>query len=104
MNNLNKVDFIKNRLIEKVSPKNIYLFGSYARGTAKPDSDLDFLVIWDTPLSQHKRNVLLSRLFSDRDFPLDIFAFTRKEAEAFCNIPGTIVYEAFQNGKMIYEQ
>ncbi|MCD4812271.1 nucleotidyltransferase domain-containing protein [bacterium] len=100
----NKIDLIKKRLIKEISPESIYIFGSYAHGTENPDSDLDFLVIWDTPLPAHKRNVLLSGFFSDRNFPLDIFAFTRKEAEAFRDIPGSMVYEAVQNGKMIYGQ
>ncbi len=34
-----------NRLIKAAKPRMIYLFGSYARGDARKQSDLDFLVI-----------------------------------------------------------
>lgn len=78
------------------------LFGSYARGSQTPESDLDLLVIWDTKMNLHKRNVYLSRLFPSRNFSLDIFAFTPSEAEKLKEIKGTLLYEAFHNGKTIY--
>ncbi len=33
------------RLVEVARPQKIYLFGSYARGDAREQSDLDFLVV-----------------------------------------------------------
>ncbi|MDR2395367.1 MAG: nucleotidyltransferase domain-containing protein, partial [Endomicrobium sp.] len=39
-----------NKLVERlkaVDPYKIVLFGSYAKGIAKPDSDIDLLVILD---------------------------------------------------------
>ena len=33
------------RLVEVAHPQKIYLFGSYARGDAREQSDLDFLVV-----------------------------------------------------------
>jgi predicted nucleotidyltransferase len=33
------------RMVEYFRPERIYLFGSTARGEARPDSDLDFLVV-----------------------------------------------------------
>lgn len=38
------VDEIVERLISKFNPTRIYLFGSRARGDARPDSDYDFLI------------------------------------------------------------
>lgn len=42
------VDEIVERLISRFHPRRIYLFGSRARGNARPDSDYDFLVEIDT--------------------------------------------------------
>ena len=42
-----KIDEIKELikpLAEKYNIENVYVFGSYARGEALPDSDVDFLV------------------------------------------------------------
>lgn len=97
-----RLEEIKEKIVKAVSPEKIILFGSYATGTATEESDLDLLVIWDTDLNPHKRNLFLSRLFPKRDFSLDIFAFTKKEVERLKDIAGTILYEAFHNGKVIY--
>jgi predicted nucleotidyltransferase len=40
-----EIEQIKNVLVETISPVKIYLFGSYADGTAKEDSDYDFYII-----------------------------------------------------------
>lgn len=97
-----RLEEIKEKIVKSVSPEKIILFGSYARGSATKDSDIDLVVIWDSNLNPHKRNVFLSRLFPKRDFSLDIFAFTEKEAEKFKDVAGTILYEAFNYGKVIY--
>ena len=39
------LDEVVNRLAGALNPVAIYLFGSRARGTARPDSDFDLLVV-----------------------------------------------------------
>lgn len=97
-----RLEEIKEKIVRSVSPEKIILFGSCAKGNVTEDSDIDLVVIWDSDLNPHKRNVFLSRLFPKRDFSLDIFAFTKKEAAKLKNIAGTILYEAFNYGKVIY--
>ncbi len=41
---LEKIKALVKPLAQKYQVQNIYLFGSYARGEARADSDLDFLV------------------------------------------------------------
>ena len=98
----NKIEEIKDKIVKTVSPEKIILFGSYATGEATEESDIDLVVIWDSDLNPHKRNLFLSRLFPKRDFSLDIFAFTKEEANKLKDIAGTILYEAFHHGKVIY--
>ena len=40
-----EINLIKNKLINKLSPLKIYLFGSFADGSANEDSDFDFYII-----------------------------------------------------------
>ncbi len=40
-----EIERIKDQLIRKLSPLRIYLFGSFANGTAHEDSDFDFYVV-----------------------------------------------------------
>lgn len=39
------LDEIVRRLVETLQPERVYLFGSRARGDARPDSDYDLLVV-----------------------------------------------------------
>jgi predicted nucleotidyltransferase len=43
-------DFVKNKPVEVV-----YLFGSQATNTARPDSDYDFGVLYQKQLDNHQR-------------------------------------------------
>jgi len=39
------IAFLRDRLVADLRPKSIWLFGSRARGNARPDSDFDLLVV-----------------------------------------------------------
>ncbi len=41
----NEIELIKNQLVNRLSPKKIYLFGSFAEGNETEDSDFDFYII-----------------------------------------------------------
>lgn len=43
------IDELVRRLIASYVPEKVVLFGSYAYGQPHPDSDLDLLVVKDTP-------------------------------------------------------
>jgi predicted nucleotidyltransferase len=97
-----RIEKIKETIVKAVAPEKVILFGSHAKGTAAEESDIDLVVIWNSDLNPHKRNLFLSSLFPRRDFSLDIFAFTREEAERLKDVAGTILYEAFHHGKVLY--
>ena len=40
-----EIDQIKEKLVQELSPVKIYLFGSFADGTAGEDSDFDFYIV-----------------------------------------------------------
>lgn len=41
----NEINLITNNLVDRLSPEKIYLFGSFANGTANDGSDFDFYII-----------------------------------------------------------
>lgn len=91
------------RIVERMNPERIILFGSQARGTADERSDVDLLVI-----SQFtgKRREIVAELYWDlRDsgFAEDIILMTPEEYESERQIPGTIARPASREGKVIYE-
>jgi predicted nucleotidyltransferase len=96
------IDQLKERIAQAMKPEKIFLFGSYAENRATDDSDVDLVVIMDSELPLHKRNVALKRLFPRRSFSLDAFVFTPLEFARYKDIPGTIIYNATHHGKLLY--
>lgn len=96
------IDQLKERIAQAMKPDKIFLFGSYAENRATDDSDVDLVVVMDSELPLHKRNVALKRLFPQRSFSLDAFVFTPLEFDRYKDIPGTIVYNATHHGKLLY--
>jgi predicted nucleotidyltransferase len=52
------------RLVSKLCPERIILFGSYAYGRPTPDSDVDLLVILETDASTWRSTRFVDRLAS----------------------------------------
>lgn len=96
------IEQLKERIAQAMKPEKIFLFGSYAENRATDDSDVDLVVVMDSELPLHKRNVALKRLFPRRSFSLDAFVFTPLEFARYKDIPGTIVYNATHHGKLLY--
>jgi predicted nucleotidyltransferase len=98
----NDIERLRDRIAQALHPEKIFLFGSYAEGQATEESDIDLVVVMESDLQPHRRNVALKRLFPRRAFSLDAFVFTPQEFSRYKDVPGTIVYNATRFGKMIY--
>ena len=93
------------RIVKKFHPDKIILFGSHARGTAGPDSDVDLLVIMKTKAREIDRYVAVSNLLYPRQFPVDILVKTPKEMEAETRRKGNFfMHEILKKGKVLYER
>ncbi|HEY6083394.1 MAG TPA: nucleotidyltransferase domain-containing protein, partial [Chitinophagaceae bacterium] len=51
-------------IVNGYNPEKVYLFGSYANGTARKDSDLDICVIKETNERAIDRRVKVQSLFN----------------------------------------
>lgn len=95
---------IAQRLKQTLSPDRIYLFGSYARGGAGADSDLDFLVVVaESSESRYVRAIEARRLVGDIPFPKDIVVLTRAEWEAERGVVCSLVSTVLREGICLYE-
>ena len=94
---------VVDRIVRKFKPEKIILFGSWARGDAREDSDLDLLIV----LSQveHKRKAAIEILRALNGLPIskDIIVTTPQEIAERGKTIGYILQPALEEGKVIYE-
>ena len=99
---------ITDKIVSAVSPSKIILFGSYARGDENSESDLDLLVIQDTPFvpegSRLKEMGMLWRLLADVKIPKDILIYTPEEVKRWESSLNHIIPTAFREGMILYER
>jgi predicted nucleotidyltransferase/DNA-binding XRE family transcriptional regulator len=88
------------RIVDEFSPSRILLFGSQARGEAKPLSDIDLLVVFDTDGDRRERRVAIRTALADLIVDKDILVATEREA-ATPRI-GSILSIALKQGVPLY--
>ena len=64
-----------------MNAERIILFGSYARGDATEQSDVDLMIIAKSNLPRFKRSWELYKLLRPHPFAMDIVVYTPQEIE-----------------------
>lgn len=98
------LDKIIKSILKVVTPDKIILFGSQARGTARPDSDYDILVIAGQIQDELKTERLIYRALLDFNDPVgvDVIVKTPAGVEKSKNMLVSVVKEALKEGVTIY--
>lgn len=77
------------------------LFGSHARGEERADSDVDFLVIEPEVRNRAEEWSRLRRALREIEIPVDIVVLDERIAQRRAKVPGTVVYHALRDGRVI---
>ncbi len=85
-----------------VEPEKIIIFGSYARGDAGPDSDLDILVIVAVDGLKHNTAAKIHSALADMEISKDVVVVRPEEFGRFSDVPGSVVYDAAKEGILVY--
>ena len=89
-------------LRKAANPVRIILFCSYARGDVTEESDLDFLVIEKELKGRRMETVRLRDVLSPLRIPVDVLVISEKTYQDWKDLPGTVIYEAGHEGRIIY--
>ena len=98
------MDEIVERIVALASPVKIILFGSNARDEAKPDSDLDLLVVEKEVTEQYDEALRQDRALRDLMLPIDLLVVSEVQFNRYGRVPGTVYYRSLKEGRVLYAQ
>jgi predicted nucleotidyltransferase len=98
------VQTMVDRIVERVHPIRVVLFGSHSRGQATAQSDVDLLVVLSQVGDKRKAAVEIRRLLADLPVAKDIVVTTPEEIARRGDLPGTVLRSALRDGTVVYEQ
>jgi predicted nucleotidyltransferase len=98
------LDEVVRRILTVGSPRRVVLFGSRVRGEARPDSDLDLLIIEDSDLPRYRRAPPYLRALLGIFPAKDVVVWTPAEVEAWRDVPSAFVTTALREGRTLYER
>ena len=91
------------RLVKAANPSKVILFGSYARGDATEDSDLDLMVIEREVQNAGEEMIRLHRAVGNVGVGVDVLVYSDRDASRRSQVPGTLLYWAFREGRVLYD-
>jgi predicted nucleotidyltransferase len=90
------------QIAEQFKPQKIILFGSYARGKPRPESDVDMLVIMNTPLKEVEQSIKICQQLQYM-FGLDLIVYTPKHLAKRVKMGDWFLRDVLKEGKVLYE-
>ena len=88
-------------LAHAANPERILLFGSYARGDADDESDLDLLVIESKVEGRAQEMIRLRRALRPLRIPADVLVFSSDDVARWGDQPGSVLYWALREGETV---
>jgi predicted nucleotidyltransferase len=99
-----EIDTLIARIVARIQPQKVILFGSYAKGTATIKSDLDIFIIKETELPAANRADVLRHILSNTLIPVDVHIYTPEEVEDYGEEPFSFVNSVLKSGKTVFEK
>jgi uncharacterized protein len=96
------IDQVVQQIVEMFKPQKIILFGSYARGNPRPESDVDMLVVMDTNLKDVQQAIQICQQIEYR-FGLDLIVHTPKHLAERLKMGDWFLQDVIKEGKVLYE-
>jgi uncharacterized protein len=99
------IDQAGRRLAEvAAAPARVFVFGSHARGDVHDDSDLDFLVVESGDQPPTAQEIMRLRdALPPLGVPVDVIVMSEDLVQRRKNVPGSLVYWAMREGRLVAE-
>lgn len=89
-------------IVRRFSPDQVILFGSHATGTARPDSDVDLMVVVPDVDSRRQMSVDIGVALHRFPFSKDVIVVRSEDFAWRKDVVGTLEYPAAREGKVLY--
>lgn len=90
------------RIVAVADPERIVLFGSRARGDARPDSDFDLLVVAKGPCHRRRTAQRIYRALSGAGAAVDLVVVVPDDIVRYGHSPALVIEPALRDGRVVY--
>lgn len=91
------------KIVNRIQPEKVIVFGSYAKNKATSKSDLDLFIIKDTHLPMSHRDEEIRPFLSDLLIGVDVHIYTPEEVAEYGCEEYTFIHSVLKTGKVVYE-
>jgi uncharacterized protein len=98
------LDELVQRVVDVAQPHKLILFGSHARKTQNPESDIDLLVITQGPVHRGRLTEEIYMNLIGIGQAVDVVVITPEDVEKYKDNPYLVIYPALQEGIVVYEK
>jgi predicted nucleotidyltransferase len=93
------------RIVERWHPRQVWLFGSRARGDARADSDWDLFVVVDDDASDADLDPSVGRMLRrECGVRADVIPWRATDFVEFRETPNTLAYSVGTDGLLLHER
>ena len=100
----NDLDWIVQRVRDSHDTSKIYLFGSQARGTPHPGSDIDLLIVGPSRLPQSRRGREAAAALAAFPAHFDLLFYTDTELTEARGDPLSFISNILTSGRVLYQR
>jgi len=94
---------LSEQIVRKFQPERIILFGSYAHGQPRPDSDVDLLVVLPFEGKGFRKSLEILNQISP-EFSVDLLARRPEDTARRYAEGDPLIREVLDHGKVLYER
>jgi len=97
-----EIQNLVDKIIKRMEPEKVIIFGSYAKGTATAKSDLDLFIVKDTDLPMRERGADIRSSFASLLIHVDVHIYTPEEVEEYGAEVYSFIHSILKTGKVVY--
>jgi predicted nucleotidyltransferase len=104
MASLSDIQALADKIASEFHPDKIILFGSHARGDARPDSDVDLMVIINSDEHPSRTAAEITYRVHPRRYPLDLIVRGPQTVRTRLQMNDWFLRDVMREGRILYAE